>query len=179
MTVKGQSYTVAQLLGDEADARRYAGGSFFVVYLSPRDYHRVHAPLGGKVSCIRHVGGTLYPVNALGTRYVPGLFARNERVAIFQETESHGQVASVMVGAMGVGRIGLSFDDLETNRGHSPGVRRYGELAPHLDRGEELGVFHLGSTVIVFIGPDSPVKMLREPGVQVRMGEPIARRVDG
>jgi phosphatidylserine decarboxylase len=179
LQVKGQGYRVDQLLGDPDEAARFDGGSFFVCYLSPRDYHRVHAPVGGRVSHVHHVPGTLFPVNSIGTGHIPELFARNERVAIFTDSRTHGRVATVLIGAIGVGRIGLTFDDVRTNVGRSAGVRRYGSYAPSLDKGEELGVFNLGSTVIVFLGPRVQAEFLKQPGQSIRMGEAVVRGVDG
>ncbi|MBX3247627.1 MAG: phosphatidylserine decarboxylase [Myxococcales bacterium] len=182
LQVKGKPYGVAELLGDETAAQRFAGGLYFIVYLSPRDYHRVHAPVGGVVTQARHVPGTLFPVNAIGLEHVPKLFAVNERVAITQACPIHGEVVTVMVGAIGVGSISVSFDDLRTNVGQSSGgVREYGPDGPPLDRGEELGTFHLGSTAIVFLPPpagDSLV-FVPSPGASVRMGEAVARAREG
>ncbi|MFW6051191.1 MAG: archaetidylserine decarboxylase [Myxococcota bacterium] len=176
LRVKGRTYSVAELLGDADAALRYAGGHFFIVYLSPRDYHRVHAPVSGAVELVRHVPGTLWPVNAIGLEHVPNLFARNERVAVLQRSEHHGAVTTVLVGAMGVGRIGLSFDDLRTNAGQTIApLRRYAGAEPELDRGAELGVFHLGSTVIVFLERGVGVRFHKAPGDVVRMGEAVAR----
>lgn len=179
LRVKGRPYRVAELLGSEEEAAGYEGGQYFIVYLSPRDYHRVHAPVTGPVRMLRHVPGTLFPVNTIGTEYVPRLFARNERVALFQESETYGTVGVILVGAMGVGRIGLSFDDLLTNTGQVGGERRYGVGAPELERGEELGVFNLGSTVIVFVGPRVKLRFCKQAGDVVRMGEAVARQVEG
>ncbi|MFW5877128.1 MAG: archaetidylserine decarboxylase [Myxococcota bacterium] len=175
LQVKGRDYSVAELLGDEEAARGYAGGTFFIVYLSPRDYHRVHAPVTGSVELLRHVPGTLWPVNSIGLQHVPNLFARNERVAVAQRTDRFGLVTSVLVGAMGVGRIGLSFDDLRTNTGRAGGVRRYDGTAPVIERGDELGVFHLGSTVIVFLPPGRGIRLEHRSGDVVRMGEAVCR----
>jgi phosphatidylserine decarboxylase len=174
--VKGTDYSVGQLLGDERDGARFEGGSFAVVYLSPRDYHRVHAPVSGRVTAARHVGGTLLPVNSFGVDNYPGLFARNERVAVFQQSETHGEVATVMVGAIGVGRISMSFDaTIMTNVGRGPTTVRYhGAEGPVLERGDELGMFHLGSTAIVFTGPDHPVELAVSSGETVRMGRALA-----
>ena len=179
LTVKGQPYTAADLLGDAEDARFYEGGSYFIVYLSPRDYHRVHAPTCGNVQYVRYVPGTLFPVNRIGTDHIPQLFARNERLAIVQESAVHGRVTTIMVGAIGVGRIGLSFDEVETNRGDSPGVRRYAEGAVVRDRGDELGVFHMGSTAIVMVPPECALETYVAAGASVRMGQAIAKgRID-
>ena len=177
LTVKGQRYRVAELLGDAQAAEQYAGGTFFIVYLSPRDYHRVHAPVSGSVLKMRHIPGTLYPVNRIGLTHVPQLFARNERVAIVQDHAEFGEVTTVMVGAIGVGRISVTFDDVVTNvvrdKGAVAGSRTYGTDGPPMTRGEELGVFHLGSTAIVFL--PRQMSLLRSPGTKVRLGEAIAR----
>lgn len=148
LAIKGQPYTAAELLGDAETAAAYEGGRYFVVYLSPRDYHRVHAPVSGEIQTVRYIPGTLFPVNRVGS-HIPQLFVRNERLAILQESVVHGSVTTIMVGAIGVGRIGLSFDDLETNRGNAPGLRSYADAPIARSRGDELGVFHMGSTAIV------------------------------
>jgi phosphatidylserine decarboxylase len=124
------------------------------------------------------VPGTLFPVNAIGLAHVPNLFARNERVVVHQRAERHGRVVSLMVGAIGVGRISLSFEPLVlTNDGQAGGLRVYGERAPVLERGGELGVFHLGSTVIVLTPPSHPIEWRVVAGQTVRMGQALARRV--
>ncbi|MFZ1866782.1 MAG: archaetidylserine decarboxylase [Polyangiales bacterium] len=173
LAIKGQSYTAADLLGDSEVAASYEGGRYFVVYLSPRDYHRVHAPVSGPVQAVRYIPGTLFPVNRIGS-HIPKLFQRNERLAIFQDSVVHGGVATIMVGAIGVGRIGLSFDQLETNRGHAPGLRSYADASISRNRGEELGVFHMGSTAIVMAPPECDLKIVVSAGVAIRMGATMA-----
>lgn len=179
--VKGRPYDVGELLGDPRDAARFEGGRFAIVYLSPRDYHRVHAPVDGPVRTVRHVGGTLFPVNAIGLEHVPGLFAKNERVAVFQESPLHGEVASILVGAIVVGSVTLRFDAaMRTNDGPPRGTVRYlPGREPMLSRGEELGAFRLGSTVLVLTTRAAGVELAVEPGTVVRMGEAIARRARG
>lgn len=181
LRIKGRNYSVAELLEDRLASSLYAGGQFAVVYLSPRDYHRVHAPVSGAVRILRHVDGTLFPVNAIGLKHVPRLFARNERVVIEQENAQHGPIATVMVGAIGVGRISVSFDaELVTNDGRlCRQVAFAPDQAPVLKRGDELGAFHLGSTVIVFAGPSSGLSLVRRPGDHVRCGEALWRRQTG
>ncbi len=172
--VKGRPYDVAELLGgsDTQEAfHAYQGGAYFIVYLSPRDYHRVHAPVAGPVIEMRHVPGTLFPVNSIGLEHVPSLFAVNERVSITQASEQHGLVTTIMVGAIGVGRISVCFDDVVTNDGRQHGTRRYGNEGPPMDRGDELGTFHLGSTAIVFV--ERPLPFLVQPGATVRMGDAV------
>lgn len=173
LRVKGQDYTVEELLGDRTLASSYEGGRYFVVYLSPRDYHRVHAPVSGPIQSIRYIPGTLFPVNQIGS-HIPKLFARNERLAILQNSDVHGAVTTIMVGAIGVGRIGLSFDDVETNRGHAPGLRSYADAPVARDRGEELGVFHMGSTAIVMTPPECELELRVCAGSVIRMGAAMA-----
>lgn len=174
--VKGYEYEVGELLGAAAEAEQFRGGTFFIVYLSPRDYHRVHAPVDGRVKRARHVGGTLYPVNSIGLKYVPKLFARNERVVTMQASR-FGTVATIMVGAIGVGRISVTYDArITTNRGPNAGTLEYHDRGPALARGGEMGRFHLGSTAIVLLGPEHRFKFEVEPGAQVRMGQAIAIR---
>jgi len=175
--VKGRVYDVAELLGDAGASAEFVGGLFAVVYLSPRDYHRVHSPVSGPVSAVRHIPGTLFPVNSIGVRHVPKLLVRNERVAVHQRSSTHGRVATVLVGAVGVGRISLSFDDsVITNDGVASGLRVYGEDPPSLERGAELGVFHLGSTVVLLIAPGEPISFVISAGEFVRMGQALARK---
>jgi phosphatidylserine decarboxylase len=173
--VKGHLYRADELLGDAGEARRFEGGLFAVIYLNPGDYHRVHAPASGDIEAVRHIGGTLYPVNRIGFDHIPNLFARNERV-VFCQNSARGPVATVMIGAAGVGRISVSFDDeVITNDGRAAGTRVYSERKPFLERGDELGVFHLGSTVILFLPGDIPRILLKSSGERVRVGEAIAR----
>lgn len=176
--VKGKPYDVGELLGDPRDAARFEGGRFAIVYLSPRDYHRVHAAVDGPVRVVRHVGGTLFPVNKIGLEHVPGLFAKNERVAVFQQSPRHGEIATILVGAIVVGGVTLSFDAaVRTNHGPPRGTVRYMDgREPVLERGEELGAFRLGSTVIVLTTRSAAVEMAIEPGTVVRWGEALARR---
>ncbi len=169
LQVKGRPYRVAELVGDEGDAARYAGGQFTVVYLSPRDYHRVHAPAEGRVTCVRSLPGDLFPVNSIGERHVPSLFARNRRVAIVIDTASLGRVTVVMVGAIIVGRITVSA---VAGRDVPLGVHVVEPALP-VARGDEIGVFHLGSTAIVFAEPGAGAAWSRGLG-PVRLGDPLA-----
>jgi phosphatidylserine decarboxylase len=174
--VKGKDYDVGELLGAPEEAARFSGGTFFIVYLSPRDYHRVHAPVDGRVRYARHVDGTLYPVNSIGLAHVPRLFAVNERVVTVQASR-FGDVATVMVGAIGVGRITTTFDPrIVTNRGQEAGLLEYQDQGPALARGGEIGRFHLGSTAIVFLGPTHRFRFEIEHGQHVRMGQALAVR---
>lgn len=182
-TVKGQAYDAATLLDDPAEARAYVGGHYFIVYLSPRDYHRVHSPVAGRVREVRHVPGDLFPVNELGVRLVPGLFARNERVVVHVDTEL-GPAAVVFVGAFVVGRITLTIEaPPRPELGGRSAVRAFGgDLRPTLARGEELGAFQLGSTVVVLLGPAARGRWVAAGGANprpVRVGDAVARAVEG
>src|SRR6185503_17417827 len=121
-----------------------------VVYLSPRDYHRVHSPVEGTIVMVRSMPGDYYPVNAIGVRHVHNLFVRNRRVSIAIDTPKEsglGRVTLVMVAAMIVGRItvtGIDARDVPLGD-HAPGSK--------IGRGDELGMFHLGSTVVLFLEP--------------------------
>ncbi len=164
--VKRRPYSVADLVGDAVDAERYIGGSYSLTYLSPRDYHRVHSPVDGSVSLVRSLPGDLYPVNTIGERHVRGLFARNLRVAICIDTESLGRVTLVMVGALIVGRISVSvIPRPSVPVGTHPIVP-----GSAVSRGDEVGMFHLGSSTILFTEPG--VDVTRAPGV-IRMGQSL------
>ena len=169
--VKGRPYRVDELVGDRAAADRFRGGAGFVVYLSPRDYHRVHAPIAGEVRCIRSMPGDYYPVNAVGMRHVPGLFCRNRRVAIEIDGGPRvGNVTVVMVVAMIVGRvttIGVSERDVPL------GVHAF-DPPLYVERGDEIGVFHLGSTAVVLVEERAAGDWVRGMG-PVRYGEGLLR----
>ena len=172
LAIKGRDYRVQDLIGDAAEARRYQSGQFVVVYLSPRDYHRVHSPVAGEMRAVRSMPGDLYPVNAIGERHVPSLFAKNRRVAMAIDTPTQGRVTVVMVGAMIVGRItvtGIDARDVPIGlHALDPPVR--------LARGDEIGIFHIGSTAVVFVEPGG-CKFTRGTG-SVRYGEPLVAPVD-
>jgi phosphatidylserine decarboxylase len=164
--VKGQPYEVGELLGSRTDARRFSGGSFCVIYLSPRDYHRVHSPVDGFVEQVRAIEGELYPVNAIGERHISKLFVRNRRVVVDMLSESTGRVALVMVGAMIVGKVSINvIGSCDVPAGSHP----LSPLVP-VHRGDELGAFHLGSTVVLL--SDTSAAFRLEPG-PVRMGQSL------
>jgi len=162
--VKAQDYTADDLIGEPADF--YVGGSYAVVYLAPRDYHRVHAPVDGAIRDVRGIPGDVYPVNTLGERHVPRLLVRNARVIVFIENQEFGRVAVVLVGAFSVGRITVPMLP-----GHvvSKGDHFIEPQRPVL-RGDEVGTFHLGSTVVVLVGADA--RLAREPGL-IQYGQPL------
>jgi phosphatidylserine decarboxylase len=169
LLVKKQRYTVADLIGDRADAARYAGGQFAIVYLSPRDYHRVHSPVAGAISHVRSMPGDLYPVNSIGERHVPLLFSRNRRVAIVIDAPALGRVTVVMVGAIIVGRITVNAVP-----GQDVPLGDHVLSPPRpIGKGEEIGIFHLGSTAIVFVERGAAARFARATG-PVRLGQSLA-----
>jgi phosphatidylserine decarboxylase len=170
-TVKGRPYSVAELVGDEREARRFLGGSGCVVYLSPRDYHRVHAPVGGTIRRIRSMPGDYYPVNAVGVKHVPNLFVRNRRVAIEIDADGDiGRVTVIMVVAMIVGRITtLGVDARDVPLGD-----HVFEPPLKVARGAEIGVFHLGSTAVVLTEKRASGRWLVGEG-PVRYGQAMLR----
>jgi len=172
--VKGSSYSVEALLGSAEDGAPFRRAVQATLYLSPAMYHRVHSPVDGRVRALRYVPGRLFPVNGAGVRSVPGLFTRNERVALFVDTEAHGPVAVVLVGAANVGRMSLAFTDLVTNRGRPPARVVLPEPVP-IRRGDDLGAFNLGSTVVLLLA-DPALVATAAAGDLVRVGQALWRR---
>jgi len=153
---KGVSYPLEALLADEELSRALSGGSYVTIYLSPHDYHRVHSPLSGKVSSIAYVPGDLFPVNPTSAALVKNLFTRNERLVFALDTPL-GPCAVVMVGATVVGRLRATFAgataDGELSFRPRHALRRLYRPEVPIAKGAELGVFDMGSTVIVCFAP--------------------------
>jgi phosphatidylserine decarboxylase len=167
--VKGRPYSVEELVGDADEAVRFERGAGFVVYLSPRDYHRVHSPISGTVRRIRSMPGDYFPVNDIGLEHVPNLFCRNRRVAIEIDSDSGlGRVTVIMVVAIVVGRIttkGVDARDVPLgDHDFDPPLR--------VARGEEIGVFHLGSTAVVLVEERAAGSWMVGEG-PVRYGAPV------
>jgi phosphatidylserine decarboxylase len=171
--VKGRRYSVETLLGAPEDAAPFRQGVTATLYLSPAMYHRVHVPVDGHVVGWRYVPGRLFPVNPPSVRAVPGLYTRNERVVVFLDAPDHGSVAVVLVGAANVGRISLAFSELVTNSG-AAATRVTPPRPLPVRRGDDLGAFNLGSTVVVLVADPGlrPAAGVR-PGAFVRMGEAL------
>lgn len=176
---KGRDYSVEELLAGGPEDRPWPGcfrdGAFATLYLAPSDYHRIHMPVTGRLEEMVHVPGRLFSVQPWTVRAVPQLFARNERVVTLFETAA-GPLAVVLVGALFVAAIETVWAGLVTPPRSQVVVRtRYPGTGPksvHLDRGEEMGRFNMGSTVIVLF-PPGVVEWAEEvrPGEKVRMGE--------
>ncbi len=171
---KGHPYPLHELIPEPALAKHFEGGTFLTLYLSPRHYHRVHSPVFGSVQSLLYLPGTLFPVNPPTTRCVPRLFARNERLLTLLESSAWGQVAILRFGALIVGRIRVAY--LAPTGGFRTSgrmIRRY-ENGPILERGDELGRFELGSTVILLWEPGRARLDLPPEGSEVRLGDRIA-----
>lgn len=180
---KGLTYSARELVfGKEhgANSDSFNAAWFATVYLAPHNYHRVHAPMAGTLVSVRHIPGTLWPVNSLATRRVSALFCANERLVFEIRPDTGGRLFVVMVGALNVGRMSASAcPGLFTNDGTRES--RYVTFDPPVSTriGDELGVFHLGSTVVMVADAEAAgafdVGPLAESRV-IRVGEAIAKR---
>jgi phosphatidylserine decarboxylase len=172
---KGKTFTVTDLLGGDAQrAAPFQNGLFTTIYLSPKDYHRLHIPLTGTLKEMVHVPGRLFSVNAATVNAVPRLFARNERVVCIFDTEI-GEMALVLVGAIFVSSVETVWHGVVTPPTISK-VRtwHYAENAPRLEKGAEVGRFNMGSTIIVLFGKDKAQWQTDfTEGKAVKMGELI------
>ena len=172
---KGRDYRLAELLADDALAQRLEGGAFATLYLAPKDYHRIHMPFDGTLTQMIHVPGDLFSVNNDTAEGVDRLFARNERVVCVFDTQ-HGEVAMVLVGAMIVASISTVWHGQVTP---VKGVQSWHYTTTQniqLKRGDEMGQFALGSTVILCTQPDRLVwDESSVPGLPLRLGQPIGQ----
>ncbi len=173
--IKGIDYSLLDLVnGDREKAERFTDGEFVTIYLSPQDYHRIHMPLGGRLVEVSYIPGALFPVNPFAVRTVTSLFARNERLITYADTKA-GMMGVVKVGATMVGSVKVVYGDDATNLRHAKPYRRELETAPRLAKGDELGRFEFGSTVIVLFEKgrvdmrkfrmDTPLKLGEKIGV--------------
>ena len=149
---KGLEYRLADLLKDSEKSKFYDGGVFITIYLAPYNYHRIHSMVSGEVREFCYIPGDLWTVSPLGVHHVPELFARNERLITYFETDK-GECALVKIGATVVGRIRVVYHDITSNRPRAAFQKNM--LAPPLrvERGDEVGLFELGSTVICLFPP--------------------------
>jgi len=174
---KGHAYTATALLaGDAALAARFRDGSFATLYLSPRDYHRIHMPCDGRLLRMTYVPGELFSVNPVTARGVPGLFARNERVVCLFESPGRGPFVLVLVGATIVGSMATVWHGV-VNPPRAGTVRewRYDDRDVVLAKGQEMGRFLLGSTVVMlFPAPALAFNPDWAPGRTIRLGEFMA-----
>ena len=175
---KGHGYSTRALVGGDATlAAQFQDGDFATLYLSPRDYHRIHMPCAGRLQRMVHVPGDLYSVNPATARGVPGLFARNERVVCVFDT-AHGPFVLVLVGATIVGSMATAWHGV-VNPPRVGVVRewRYADQAIALDQGAEMGRFLLGSTVVMLwprLGGGLCFNRAWSAGAAIRMGQAMA-----
>jgi phosphatidylserine decarboxylase len=178
---KGHDYSLLELLGGDSKLNRlFEDGNFATIYLSPRDYHRLHMPVSGKLKRMLHVPGRLFSVNATTCEQVPRLFARNERVICLFETD-FGPMAMILVGAIFVSSIETVWAGAITPIRQQVSSWDYEPATTppniELNKGEEMGRFNMGSTVILLFGKDR-VEWTETltPGAIVRLGETIGER---
>ncbi len=172
---KGRYFSVQQLIADDALANTFIDGNFATIYLAPKDYHRVHMPFAGQLQTMIYVPGKLFSVNNHAAENIPNLFARNERVVCIFKTEI-GPMAVILVGAMIVGGMETVWaGQITPPHAKQISIVDYTKQAPiHLEKGQEMGLFKLGSTVIVLYQPNT---VSWEPylsnNVPVRFGQKI------
>jgi phosphatidylserine decarboxylase len=154
LQAKGRTFSLEALLGSKSDAEPFKNGKFATIYLAPIDYHRVHMPLTGTLESMRYIPGKLFSVNPLTTEHVDNLFAQNERIVCFFKHEQ-GSFAIILVGAMIVGSIFTRWGgNIIPHRANEIVHTIYPQTPEQhvkLDKGEEMGYFALGSTVIVLL----------------------------
>ncbi len=176
LQAKGINYSLTRLLGGNLEkAQPFMGGSFATIYLSPKDYHRVHMPLQGRLLETIYVPGKLFSVNQATADNVPGLFARNERLVCFFETPA-GPMALILVGAMIVAGIETVWDGQVAPPARKVTLKDFTNPQPIvLEKGQEMGRFKLGSTAILVFGPDAVVwNESLQNGTKVKLGEALA-----
>lgn len=157
LQAKGHYYSLAALLASKIWATQFVGGSFLTAYLSPRDYHRIHMPVAGRLREMTYVPGKLFSVNQQAVDGIPDLFAKNERVIAYFDTE-YGPMAMVLVGAMLVGQMEVVWQGT-VNAHHESMMQTwvYDDQEIRLAQGEEMGRFNMGSTVILLFNHEAMI----------------------
>jgi phosphatidylserine decarboxylase len=175
LQAKGKNYTVGELLLDGSLAAEFEGGTYFTVYLAPGDYHRVHSPVSGELKVVKHIPGALYPVSPTVASKRERLFSRNERICLLIENSDYGKVCVVFVGALNVGSMTLSHSKVVTNNTLGsvffPPAPFAEYVSEKIEIGDELGQFHMGSTVVVLFTEE--LKLAAQIGDKVKMGQSI------
>ncbi len=172
LQIKGMEYSVNSLLLECKNRKKVYDGDFINFYLSPRDYHRYHMPYDLKIKRVVHIPGKLYPVNLRFLRKKLNLFVENERVVLECLTKDKKTVYIVLVGALNVGKMSLVFEKrIQTNQDREVRVFEYENL--WMKKGELLGYFNMGSTVVLLFEKDS-VKLDVEPNRYVKFGQKVA-----
>ena len=169
MQAKGQFYSIDSLLGDKALASEFNRGTYFTVYLSPRDYHRVHACAAGILKEIRYFPGALFSVSPSTTEHIPRLFTRNERVILHFHCH-FGSLAIILIGAVCVGSIATPWSEPFVSR--TPAHRPF-TTPIKIAKGQEIGRFNMGSTVVVLASKQCSIDIAH--GATIRMGARVAK----
>lgn len=172
---KNHYYTTEALLADSKEAQAFKNGEFITIYLSPKDYHRVHIPFAGTLDKMIHVPGDLFSVNPFNAKHIPELFARNERVVCFFNTEI-GRMAVIFVGATIVRSISTAWDGtVAPNKNKDIAVSEYASRNLNFAKGDEIGKFFMGSTVICLFEKDKiQFNEDMQSGQPTRMGMQMA-----
>ena len=180
VNVKGIDYQIDTLIFGKAAKTDTSFSAYWLIdiYLAPYNYHRVHMPFSGTLKSVRHVPGKLWPVNPYFVNRVPKLFAQNERLIFEIESDEGGKAYLTMVGALNVGKIeAADAPSLTTNSGHSEERLQLFETPIHKDAGEELGTFHMGSTVIMVMDQTLTSNLALEPTKRLKpvlMGQTLS-----
>ena len=180
LQAKGKTFTVQSLLGEYDNHKNlFSQGKFATLYLSPKDYHRIHMPLAGQLKSMRYIPGKLFPVKQSSVDHIPSLFARNERIVTLFSTPQ-GPVAIILVGALFVGSIDTVWSGTVTPPyGKHTLSLSYAQQGPHsvfLEQGTEMGRFNMGSTVILLLSKHMHATFdnILKPGDIVRLGQCLA-----
>lgn len=175
---KGHDYSVQELLDCNPEiAKQFVNGVFMTLYLSPKDYHRVHMPIEANLESMNYIPGALFSVQPSTARVIPKLFARNERLVVYFSTEV-GAMAMVLVGATIVGAIGTSWHgDVKRTKQAIP--YDYKNHSKMLSQGEEMGYFKLGSTVVLLFAEGNKIQWQEslKSGEPIRLGEAIGHKI--
>lgn len=176
---KGRTFNVVGLTEDPEAEDKYKDGYFITYYLCPTDYHRVHSPVGGFIKSVMYRNGDLWPVNKKSVSVVKNLYIENERL-MAEIASEFGPVGVVMVGATNVGSMTLAFDKkVRTNR-QAKSKRHVYELPIEIQKGDEFGTFHMGSTVIVLYSKEFRKKFESQFSIprKVKVGQPLTAVLD-
>ena len=177
LQIKGMRYSISELLGEyfsEAEKSRVKGGQFMNFYLSPKDYHRYHSPINLNILKAVHIPGKLYPVNIPSLNKRLNLFIENERVVLACETQDKKCFYMVLVGALNVGKMQMSFDSNIQTNASTKHVQSFEYENLYLHKGEDFGCFEMGSTIVIISEPDM-FDLKITTGQNIRFGQNVAR----
>ncbi len=173
-SIKNSRYDVASLLGTDENVKMFNGGTYTVIYLHPRDYHRAHVPFDGSLTMTRHIPGSRFPVTSWCEKLVDNIYDKNERMVFMTKMAGSAHLAIVMVAALGVGNISTPFEPGVDNR---QSICRERQFSPNisLKKGDELGAFLVGSTVVLISSNGSIELDERLEWGPIKMGQKIGK----